>query len=119
MLAGQDPDFLTRDLYESIAEENFPRWRVCVQVMSAEQAWRYPAAFDVTKVWPHKEFPLIEVGVLELNKNVTNAFAEVEQVSFAPSNVVPGISFSPDRVLQGRLFAYVLSLPYLHTMQSY
>lgn len=109
MIAGQDPDFMTRDLHEAILKGEYPKWRVCVQVMSAEQAWSYAPAFDVTKVWPHKEFPLIEVGILELNRNPINAHAEVEQAAFAPSHVVPGISFSPDRVLQGRLFAYVLS----------
>jgi len=106
LIAGQDPDFMSRDLHEAILKGEYPKWRVCVQVMSAEQAWNYAPAFDVTKVWPHKEFPLIEVGILELNKNPINAHAEVEQVAFSPSHVVPGISFSPDRVLQGRLFAY-------------
>jgi len=114
MLAGQDPDFLSRDLYESILEGNHPRWRLCVQVMPAEAAWKYPAAFDVTKVWPHKQYPLVEVGILELNRNPTDAFAEVEQAAFSPSNVVPGISLSPDRVLQGRVFAYVSLLSMAH-----
>jgi catalase len=62
--------------------------------------------FDVTKVWPHKDYPLIEVGILELNRNPENYFAEVEQSAFSPSNIVPGISFSPDKMLQARIFSY-------------
>ncbi|WP_282342635.1 MULTISPECIES: catalase [Pseudomonas] len=106
-LAGSDPDYAQRDLFEAIERGEFPKWRVCMQVMSEEQAaTRAVNPFDVTKVWSQKEFPLIEVGELELNRNPANYFAEVEQVALAPSNVVPGVGLSPDRMLQGRVFAY-------------
>ncbi|WP_028238741.1 catalase [Stutzerimonas azotifigens] len=106
-LAGADPDYAQRDLFEAIERGDYPRWRVCMQVMSeAEAAQRAENPFDVTKTWSQKEFPLIEVGVIELNRNPLNYFAEVEQASFAPSNVVPGVGLSPDRMLQGRVFAY-------------
>lgn len=82
-----------------------------MQIIPEKDAWNYPPAFDVTKVWCKKEYPLIEVGVLELNKNPVDFFAEVEQVAFSPGNFVPGISLSPDRVLQGRVFAYVRHPP--------
>ena len=102
-----DRESAQRDLFEAIEGGDFPRWRVCVQIMTEEEAERTSYdPFDLTKVWPHAEFPLIEVGVLELNRNPDNYFAEVEQASFSPSNIVPGIGFSPDKVLQGRLFAY-------------
>lgn len=106
-LAGTDPDYAQRDLFNAIDRGEFPKWRMCVQVMSDEQAsGRAENPFDVTKTWSQKEFPLIEVGVLELNRNPQNYFAEVEQAAFAPSNVIPGIGLSPDRMLQGRVFAY-------------
>lgn len=106
-LAGIDPDYAQRDLFSAIDRGEFPQWRMCIQVMSQEQASRCSEnPFDVTKTWPQKEYPLIEVGVLELNRNPQNYFAEVEQAAFAPSNVVPGIGLSPDRMLQGRVFAY-------------
>ena len=96
-----------RDLYESIEKGDFPRWAMKVQIMSDEQAKSCPFnPFDLTKVWPHKDYPLIDVGVLELNRNPDNYFAEVEQAAFNPANIVPGISFSPDKMLQGRLFSY-------------
>jgi catalase len=102
-----DRESAQRDLFEAIEAGEFPRWRVCVQIMSELEADRTPYdPFDLTKVWPHADYPLIEVGVLELNRNPDNYFAEVEQASFSPSNIVPGIGFSPDKVLQGRLFAY-------------
>src|SRR5690606_29530891 len=83
------------------------RWRMMVQIMPEEEAENYPIhPFDVTKVWPHADYPLIEVGMLELNRNPENYFAEVEQSSFSPSNIVPGIGFSPDKMLQGRIFSY-------------
>jgi len=96
-----------RDLYESIEKGNFPRWTVKVQIMTEEQAdsCKYNP-FDLTKVWYQGEYPLIEVGVLELNRNPENYFADVEQAAFNPANIVPGIGFSPDRMLQGRLFSY-------------
>lgn len=106
-LAGVDPDYAQRDLFSAIDRGEFPKWRMCIQVMSEEQAaHRAENPFDVTKTWSQKEFPLIEVGVLELNRNPLNYFAEVEQAAFAPSNVIPGIGLSPDRMLQGRVFAY-------------
>lgn len=106
-LAGTDPDYAQRDLFEAIERGDFPRWTVCIQVMSeAEAASRNVNPFDVTKTWSQKDYPLIEVGVLELNRNPLNYFAEVEQAAFGPSNMVPGVGLSPDRMLQGRVFAY-------------
>ena len=94
-------------LFESIEKGDFPRWTMYVQIMNEEDANTYHIhPFDVTKVWPHADYPLIEVGYFELNRNPNNFFAEVEQASFAPSNIIPGIGFSPDRLLQGRLFSY-------------
>lgn len=104
---AEDRESAQRDLYEAIEQGDFPRWRVCVQIMpeaDAEKTSYNP--FDLTKVWPHGEYPLIDVGVLELNRNPEHYFAEIEQASFSPSNIVPGIGFSPDKVLQGRIFAY-------------
>jgi catalase len=104
---GQDRESAQKDLYENIENGNFPKWRMCVQVMPEQDAATYPInPFDVTKVWPHSDYPLIEVGILELNRNPQNYFAEVEQAALTPANVVPGIGFSPDRMLQGRLFSY-------------
>jgi catalase len=106
-LAGEDPDYATRDLYAAIDRGDFPRWRLCVQIMPEADAARYPIhPFDLTKVWPHRDYPLREVGVLTLDRNPDNVFAEVEQAAFSPSNVVPGMGFSPDKVLQARLFSY-------------
>ena len=96
-----------RDLYESIENGDFPRWTLRIQVMTDEQAQNCPFnPFDLTKVWSHKDYPLLDVGVMELNRNPENYFAEVEQAAFNPANVVPGIGFSPDKMLQGRLFSY-------------
>ena len=96
-----------RDLYESIEKGDYPRWTMYVQIMTEEQARKhYENPFDITKIWRHKEYPLHEVGVLELNRNPENYFAEVEQAAFTPAHVVPGIGFSPDKFLQGRLFVY-------------
>ncbi|WP_461663652.1 catalase [Humidesulfovibrio sp.] len=106
-LVGKCRESHQRDLYDSIEKGDFPRWTLFVQVLSdaaAKKLAYHP--FDLTKVWKHKDAPLIEVGVLELNKNPENYFAEVEQAAFNPANVVPGISFSPDKMLQGRLFSY-------------
>jgi catalase len=106
-LAGEDPDYARRDLYAAIQDGNFPRWRVCVQVMPEAEAETYRIhPFDLTQVWPHKDYPLIEVGIMELNRNPENVFAEVEQSAFEPANVVPGMGYSPDKMLQGRLFSY-------------
>ena len=106
-LAGTDPDHATRDLFDAIEKEDFPRWQMQVQIMPEEDAANYYVnPFDLTKVWKHSDYPLIEVGVMELNRNPQNYFSEVEQAAFAPSNVVPGIGFSPDKVLQGRILSY-------------
>ncbi|MUG09719.1 catalase [Commensalibacter sp. ESL0366] len=106
-LAGSNPDYLTEDLFNAIKEGHFPRWKAYIQVMSIEQAKNHKDnPFDVTKVWSQKEFPLHEVGYFELNRNPGNYFAEVEQAAFSPGNVVPGIGVSPDKMLQGRIFAY-------------
>ena len=106
-LVGEDRESHQRDLYENIENGNFPKWKMYIQVMTEEQATNMPYnPFDLTKVWYKKDFPLIEVGEWELNRNPDNYFAEVEQAAFTPANVVPGISFSPDKMLQGRLFSY-------------
>jgi len=106
IVAGEDPNFLNRDLLQAIDQGNFPRWRFCIQVMPEEQGYKNPFFFDATKVWSHKEFPLIDVGVIEMNRNVTDYHAEVEQVAFSPATLVPGIGLSPDKLLQGRLLIY-------------
>jgi catalase len=106
-LIGRDRESHQRDLYEAIERGDFPKWKLCVQVMPEQDASKVPYhPFDLTKVWPHKDYPLIEVGVWELNKNPENFFADVEQSAFNPAQVVPGIGFSPDRMLQARLFSY-------------
>ncbi|MGB4572926.1 MAG: catalase [Rectinemataceae bacterium] len=106
-LAGIDPDHATRDLHESIERGEYPAWTVSVQIMSPEEAKKYRFdPFDITKVWPHADYPLQPIGRMVLNRNPENYFAEVEQVAFAPGNFVPGIGPSPDRLLQGRLFSY-------------
>ncbi|AXR61161.1 catalase [Leptospira mayottensis] len=106
-LAGTDPDYAIRDLFEAIERKEFPKWKFCLQIMPEKEAetYRYNP-FDLTKVWSHKDYPLIEAGVLELNANPKNYFEEVEQAAFSPSNMPPGIGASPDKMLQGRLFAY-------------
>ena len=104
---GEDLDSNQRDLLEAIDRGEFPRWKLYVQVMPEADAATVPYhPFDLTKVWPKGDYPLIEVGEWELNRNPENYFAEVEQAAFAPSRVVPGIGFSPDKMLQGRLFSY-------------
>lgn len=106
-LAGSDPDYSIRDLYNSIASGKFPSWTLSIQVMTYEQAEKHKFnPFDLTKTWPHSEFPLIPVGKFTLNRNATNYFAEIEQLAFSPSSMVPGIEPSPDKMLQGRLFSY-------------
>ncbi|MHC5202440.1 catalase [Myroides sp. LJL119] len=102
-----DMDFAQRDLYENIENGNFPKWNLKIQVMTLDQAQNAKVnPFDVTKVWPHKDYPLIDVGVLELNKNPKNYFQDVEQSAFAPAHIVDGIGFSPDKMLQGRILSY-------------
>jgi len=106
-IVGEDRESHQRDLFEAIERGDLPRWRFCVQIMPEKDAEKTPYnPFDLTKVWPHKDYPLTEAGVLELNRNPENYFAEVEQAAFEPSNVVPGIGFSPDKMLQFRIFAY-------------
>lgn len=107
VLVGKDRESNQRDLFDSIENGDFPKWKLKVQIMPEEDAKDYRFnPFDLTKVWPHSDYPLMDVGVLELNKNPENYFADVEQAAFNPANVVPGIGFSPDKMLQGRLFSY-------------
>ncbi len=104
---GKSRETTQEDLYYSIDNGDFPKWKFCIQVMTEAQAGQTPFnPFDLTKVWPHGDYPLIEVGIMELNRNPDNYFAEIEQAAFAPSNIVPGISFSADKMLQARIFSY-------------
>ncbi|RQW88436.1 MAG: catalase [Geobacter sp.] len=106
-IIGKDRESNQRDLYESIEKGDFPRWKMQIQIMTDEQARTCPFnPFDLSKVWPHGDYPMIDVGEFELNRNPDNYFAEVEQAAFNPANIVPGIGFSPDKMLQGRLFSY-------------
>jgi catalase len=106
-IIAKDRESHQRDLYESIEKKDFPRWTLYFQIMPEQDAQKCPYhPFDLTKVWFHKDYPLMEVGVMELNRNPENYFAEVEQSAFNPGNIVPGIGFSPDKMLQGRLFSY-------------
>ncbi len=106
-IVGKDRESHQRDLFENIEKGDFPRWDMKIQVMPEKDTATCPFnPFDLTKVWPHGDYPLTDVGVLELNKNPENYFAEVEQSAFNPANIVPGIGFSPDKMLQGRLFSY-------------
>ncbi|WP_437546124.1 catalase [Sorangium sp. So ce367] len=106
-VVGRDRESHQRDLFESLEAGRFPRWKLCIQVMTEAQARTHRhSPFDLTKVWPKADYPLIEVGVLELDKNPDNVFAEVEQAAFSPANIVPGIGLSPDKMLQARLFSY-------------
>ncbi|MCF6178934.1 MAG: catalase [Geopsychrobacter sp.] len=107
VLVGKDRESHQRDLYDSIEAGDFPRWKLQIQIMSEQGAANCPFnPFDLTKIWTHKDYPMIDVGILELNRNPENYFADVEQAAFNPANIVPGIGFSPDKMLQGRLFAY-------------
>ena len=106
-LCGVDADHATRDLFQHLANGGEAAWRVCVQIMKPEEAARYRFhPFDVTKVWPHKDYPLQPLGRMVLQRNPDNYFAEVEQAAFSPGHLVPGIEPSPDKMLQGRLFSY-------------
>ena len=110
-LAGEDLDYAQRDLFGAIAKGDFPKWEVRIQVATDAElvAWSRRTGwnpFDLTKVWPHADFPRMPVGILELNRNPDNYHADVEQVAFSPANVVPGLGYSPDKMLQGRLFGY-------------
>jgi catalase len=106
-VVAQNRESAQQDLLTSIDAGNFPRWRFAIQVMPEADAANYRFnPFDITKVWSQKDYPLIDVGTIELNRNAANYFSDVEQAAFTPANVVPGIGFSPDRLLQGRLFSY-------------
>ncbi|MCC3281275.1 MULTISPECIES: catalase [Arthrobacter] len=106
-IAGADADYYRRDLYENIAAGNFPSWDLFVQVMPYEDAKTYRFnPFDLTKVWPHADYPLIKVGTHTLNRNPENFFAQIEQVALSPANLVPGIAASPDKMLMARIFSY-------------
>ena len=106
-MAGENPDFAQQDLLEHIEEGKFPSWTLKIQVMPEEEAKNYEwNPFDLSKVWPHSDYPLIEVGKMELNKNADNYFAQIEQSAFAPAHIVDGIGYSPDKMLQGRLLSY-------------
>jgi catalase len=106
-LKGQDADYAQRDLFTSIENGDFPKWKVSIQVMPEAEAANYKVnPFDLTKVWSHKDYPLIEVGKMTLDRNVENYFAEVEQAAFSPVNIVPGMGYSPDKMLQARLVSY-------------
>ncbi|TPD66931.1 catalase [Flavobacterium microcysteis] len=106
-MKSKDMDFAQRDLIENIDKGNFPRWDMKIQIMTEAESRTYHInPFDLTKVWPHGDYPLIDVGVIELNKNPDNYFQDVEQAAFAPAHVVDGIGYSPDKMLQGRLLSY-------------
>jgi catalase len=106
-MRGKDPDYAQRDLFNSIAKGDFPKWRVAFQIMPEKEAETYRInPFDLTKVWPHGDYPLVEVGELVLDRNPVNYFAEVEQAAFEPKNIVPGMGYSPDKMLQARLISY-------------
>ncbi|ARU31970.1 catalase [Sulfuriferula sp. AH1] len=106
-IASTDLDFHRRDLHDAIARGEFPQWKVQVQIMPEREADTYAInPFDLTKVWPHKDYPPMDVGVLELNRNPQNYFAEVEQAAFEPGNTPPGMGVSPDKMLQARILSY-------------
>ena len=106
-LAGSDADYYRRDLFESIANGDAPVWDVSVQVMPYEDAKTYRFnPFDLTKIWRHSDYPLIRVGTMTLNENPENFFADIEQAAFSPSNLVPGVDISPDKMLMARVFSY-------------
>lgn len=106
-IIAKDRESNQKDLYDAIERGDYPRWQMKIQLMTEEQAKNCPInPFDLTKIWPHKDYPLIDVGTLELNRNPDNYFADVEQSAFNPMNIVEGIGFSPDKMLQGRLFSY-------------
>ena len=107
LIAGADADYYRRDLYNAIEQGDFPAWDLFVQVMPYEDAKTYRFnPFDLTKVWPHSDYPLIKVGTHTLNRNPENFFAEIEQAAFSPANTVPGIGISPDKMLMARVFSY-------------
>ena len=104
---GRSRETYQEELFGAIEKGQFPKWRMMIQIMPETDADKTSYnPFDITKVWPHAEYPLIEVGIVELNRNADNYFAEIEQAAFSPSNIVPGIGFSPDKMLQARIFSY-------------
>lgn len=106
-MAGSHPDHATQDLFEAIERSEYPKWKCYVQIILEAEAENYKVnPFDLTKVWSHKDYPLIEVGIMELNRNPKNYFNEVEQAAFSPVNIVPGMGYSPDKMLQARLISY-------------
>lgn len=106
-VVGQTRESTQADLFGAIEKGEFPRWKVQVQIMPELDAEKTPYnPFDLTKVWPHSDYPVIDIGVMELNRNADNYFAEIEQAAFSPSNIVPGIGYSPDKMLQARVFSY-------------
>jgi catalase len=106
-IKGKDPDYAQRDLMKAIKDENFPEWALKIQVMTDEEVRNFPwNPFDITKIWPHADYPLLDVGILELNEIPANYYADVEQSAFAPAHTVDGIGLSPDKLLQGRIMAY-------------
>jgi catalase len=106
-MRGKDPDYAQRDLFEAIERGDFPKWRVSIQIMPEKEADSYHInPFDLTKVWPHSDYPMVEIGELVLDRNPENYFAEVEQAAFEPKNIVPGMGYSPDKMLQARLVSY-------------
>lgn len=105
-IAGEEPNFLQKDLKDAIESKNFPKWKLCVQVMKEAEGYTNPIAFDCTKAWKHEQFPLIELGIIECDDLPVDHFTQVEQVAFSPAHIVPGIGYSPDKLLQGRLLMY-------------
>src|SRR5437879_1845220 len=106
-LAGTDPDYHTKDLFQAVERGDYPTWNMRAQIMPFEEAKTYRFnPFDLTKVWPHADYPLIDVGRFTLNRNATDNHSEIELAAFDVSNMVPGIGPSPDRMLQGRMFSY-------------
>ncbi|MFP4486256.1 MAG: catalase [Campylobacterales bacterium] len=106
-VVGKDREYSQRDLYEAIKRGEYPKWNVQIQIMTEQQTKECSFnPFDLTKVWPHGDYPVMDIGTMELNRNPENYFQEIEQVAFSPSNVVPGISWSPDKMLQARIFSY-------------
>jgi catalase len=106
IVAGEEPDWLTKDIRNAINKGMFPKWKLMVQVMPEDEGYQKDFAFDCTKIWDEKTYPLMEIGVIELNRLPVDYFSEVEQSAFAPSHIIPGIGFSPDKLLQGRVLLY-------------
>jgi len=106
LIAGEDPNFLARDLHDAIDNKKFPTWKFACQIMPEKAGYENPFTFDCTKIWKHEDYPLIDLGSITLDRCPTDYHTEVEQAAFSPATVIPGVSCSPDRLLQGRLFLY-------------